>query len=29
MTKITKNSKLILQSTKVEKEPKSDIKTFL
>ena len=29
MTKITKDSKLILQSTKVEKEPKSDIKTFL
>ena len=29
MTKITKDSKLILQSTKVEKDHKSDIKTFL
>ena len=29
MTKITKDSKLILQSTKVEKDLKSDIKTFL
>ena len=29
MTKITKDSKIILQSTKVEKDLKSDIKTFL
>ena len=29
MTKITKESKVILQSTKVEKDLKSDIKTFL
>ena len=29
MTKITKDGKLILQSTKVEKNLKSDIKTFL
>jgi hypothetical protein len=29
MTKITKDSKLILQSTKVEKDLKSDIKTCL
>jgi hypothetical protein len=29
MTKITKESKLLLQSTKVEKDHKSDIKTFL
>jgi hypothetical protein len=29
MTKITKDSKLILQSTKVRKDLKSDIKIFL
>lgn len=29
MTKITKDSKLILQNTKGEKDLKSDIKTFL
>jgi hypothetical protein len=29
MTKITKDSKLILQSTKVEKDLKTDINTFL
>ena len=29
MTKITKDSKIILQSTKVEKDLKTDINTFL